>query len=150
MKSFCVKSGFTLVEMLAVITIIALLASVSVSGINKARLVAQNTKAEAEARELVNAWLQYFDLYKEWPKSIAGKDKVDTTVEVLGPISDPGHSDNPKGVVLLNLTQRKGSLSFPNDPWGRPYQLSFKAQKDEVHHDSILVSSVSFPFRKHE
>lgn len=147
MKSISGTSGFTLVEMLAVVTIIAILAGASVTGITKAREIARRTRAEAEAREMVNAWLQYFDLYKTWPNSVAGKNKVDATYKVLGPITDPQHGDNPKGIVLFNLTERTGSSAFL-DPWGTPYQLSFAATKSEVHHDSILVTSVAFPFRK--
>lgn len=145
------RAGFTLVEMLAVVTIIAILASVSVSGITRAREISRNTKAEAEARELVNAWMEYYALYGRWPSAVSGQGRIETSYSVLNPIIDSSDSENPRGIVLFNLTKRGGSRGDFTDPWGTPYQLYFNSSTDrETDPGSVpaLYSSVSFPFKK--
>lgn len=139
------KQGFTLVEMLAVVTIIVILAGASVSGIRQARNVARNAKAESEARELVNAWLQYFNLRGEWPSGIANQSKVESTYKNLKPITEP--SSETKGIVLFNLTERTDGKNTMLDPWGNPYILNFKPKKDSSEHKSSLYSCVAFPFK---
>ena len=53
------RTGFTLVEMLAVIVLIGILMMAAGMSIRKAQHLARVTKAEAECRELVNAMLEY-------------------------------------------------------------------------------------------
>ena len=53
------RSGFTLVEMLVVIAILALLAALLIPAISSARASARSTIASSNLRQLTLAWIQY-------------------------------------------------------------------------------------------
>jgi prepilin-type N-terminal cleavage/methylation domain-containing protein len=138
-------AGFSLVEMLVVIVIIGILTVMSGLGMIKARELARRTRAETELRSLVEATLQYQQFYGEWPSRNAGV-WLPADRNVLGPLTDPDHPDNPREIVLLNLTLPDGVETY-NDPWGTPYELY-------LHDDSAfelprvaIRTSVTFPNR---
>ena len=61
------RGAFTLIELLVVIAIIVVLASVLLPAMNAALKKADETKARAEVKSLVNAWKAYFNEYGRWP-----------------------------------------------------------------------------------
>lgn len=137
------RGGFTLIEMITVITIITLLIAASAGALAKSKKIARRTKAEAELREMVNAFRQYCVTYPDssiWPKDVDDKE-VDT--QLLSYISDPESSHNPRGIVFLNVSLPTGSKY--NDPWGSPYRISFntRARTREI----ALETAVPLPFR---
>ena len=140
------SAGFTLVEMLTVIAIIAILIGVTGLSLVKARELARRARADAELREMVAAWLQYQQLYEEWPSAVKGKIGIDVDDTVLDPLVNPESSDNSRGLVLLNVTLPKGG-SF-NDPWGTPYRLSFDSDTERKASVTALRTSVTFPNRQ--
>ena len=61
------KSGFTLMELLVVIGMIAILTGAASSSVMKARKRSQIARAEAEVREITNAILAYENLRRpDW------------------------------------------------------------------------------------
>lgn len=131
------RSGFTLVEMLAVIVLIGILMMAAGMSIRKAQQVAKTTKAEAECRELVNAMLQYRATYGTWPMTGNGK----VSVTSLRPLTDA--KENARGIVFLNLSLTSG---YWNDPWGNPYEVRFPKSRSTTRRAAI-ETCVSFPFR---
>lgn len=67
---FCKKNllavKFTLIELLIVIAIIAILASMLLPALNKARNIAQSAKCKGNLRQLHLIWTCYMDSYNGW------------------------------------------------------------------------------------
>ena len=140
------RAAFTLVELLTVIVIIAILASVTAIGLHRARELARRTRAETELREMVAAWLQYHQLYGEYPSLVKDQNDLDTSRKILAPLIDPESADNPRGLVLLNPKLPFNGKDEYVDPWGTPYQLSFA--QAEVEATTAMRTSIAFPCRQ--
>lgn len=118
--------GFTLPELLTVVTIIALLMMASFGALTRARVLAKRTKAEAQLRELINAYEQYYATYGDWPSFIQTGHALKVNSNVLRPLTDPNYAaENPSGIVFLNINHTDEFL----DPWKRPYELMFETGK---------------------
>jgi prepilin-type N-terminal cleavage/methylation domain-containing protein len=140
------KSAFTLPELLTVITISALLMMATFGAISRARVMARRAKCEAQLRQLVSAWEQYYSTYGKWPRRVDGR-TVDTTVSNLRPIFDAKDADNEYGVVFLNFT---GTEDF-KDPWGTPYRLTFDSVRSTGSQDrnkTAFETTVALPVRE--
>lgn len=144
-------AGFTLPELLTVIAIIALLMMASFGSLRRARELAKRTKAEAQLRELVNAWEQYFVTYGKWPSSLDGQKNVTTTANNLKPITDPSDSNNNLGIVFLNFEPTARDHSEFRDPWGKAYRLSFESSRRQSGNDdrstTAFEATVALPRR---
>ena len=68
--------GFTLVEMLVVLMIIAVLMAATLGGLKTARRMAWRTKARDMARQVVSAWNVYLIDLREFPPEDQFKDVV--------------------------------------------------------------------------
>jgi len=64
------RSGFTLIEMLVVIAIIGLLASVVVVGVGSARQRARDTKRIADIRQIQNMLENYYASNNKYPAAL--------------------------------------------------------------------------------
>lgn len=64
------KRGFSLVELLIVISIIGILASVVISTMSSARSKAQFARAQAEFKSIANALELYWDDHGEYPEDV--------------------------------------------------------------------------------
>lgn len=138
------KNGFTLPELLTVITIIALLMMASFGTLGRARVLAKRTKAEAQLRELVNAWQQYYVTYSQWPSNIRPGSPIETNSSTLSPLINPNDANNKFGVVFFNFD---GTGKF-SDPWGNAYKLTFEASDtDSGRNTTAFETSVALPRR---
>ena len=90
-------AGFTLVELMVVVAIIAILATVVGVYVLGAMDEGDQAKAKAEIRTLMTAVEMYRMQFKSYP------DSLDALI------------NNPKGRRFLDSTR------IPNDPWGNPY-----------------------------
>lgn len=132
-------SAFTLIEMLVVTGMLAILMSMAAGGLGAARNQARVGKANAEIRELVNAWLSYEAAYDDWPVDMEEGDKVDATEENLADLLG-----KKGGIVYLNAPIVRGAF---RDPWGTPYRFRLlKEKKDQTVTDKFSMS-VTFPNR---
>ncbi len=102
------ERGFTLVELMVVIVIIGLLATVVMVNVMPSQDKAMATKAKADIATLEQAMEMYRLDNLTYP---SGSDGLNTLV--TPPASQTG-SYRPGGYIK----------SLPKDPWGRPYQLA--------------------------
>ena len=120
------KKGFTLVELLVVVAMIAMLIGAVGSSVTSARERARVMKATAEVKEMTNAILAY----ENYAKSGIGygleekdEDATISSVDFIlgkGPASDSGE----KIPVLYNGSV--GADGVIRDPWGSAYRVKIK------------------------
>ena len=100
------RSGFTLVELLVVIGIIALLISILLPSLNRAREAAYRVKCGANLKQWYNAMMMYVNDYKTLPGPMIGctisPDKSDSALVTLA----------AAGINVSNL----GSTTLMTDP----------------------------------
>ena len=82
------KQGFTLVEIMIVVAIIALLAAIAIPNFNKARKQSQNTAFINNLRVIEHALLMYGADYKSYPPDVNGGIMPPELAKYLPPNSD--------------------------------------------------------------
>ena len=117
------RKGFTLVELLVVIGMIAILTGAASSSVMRARKRSQIARAETETREMTNAILAY----ENWDddhslKRIASKFSSWTDAKEGNIGFLLGNENNKQGKipVLFNASIVGGEAK---DPWGTAYQI---------------------------
>jgi prepilin-type N-terminal cleavage/methylation domain-containing protein len=154
------KTGFTLVELLVVITIIAVLSSLAFVGGKKAMQNARRVTALTMATAIEQSVNNFVSEYGSYPKlNIEGDDVIGTTdksskysVDFLNALLAIEKIDKPlngKGLKFLTVVEgksKKGGLIYVGggaasdtaqvsglyDPWGGPYLVQFDGDFDEA------------------
>jgi general secretion pathway protein G len=108
------EEGFTLVELMVVIVIIGLLATVVLINVLPSQDKAMVTKAKADIATLEQAMEMYRLDNLAYP---SGGDGLNALVSAPAG-SQPGRY-RPGGYIK----------NLPNDPWGRPYQLAVPGKR---------------------
>ena len=128
------SSGFTIVEMLVVITILGLLLSVFLSAFREARIASKYTVAEAEMEQIAKA-MSVAEDFTDPIKDITGsncsgcscKETSDPPVYSLRDLPDSHPCVEDWRNALANIADKSVFLedyeSLVRDPWGAPYVL---------------------------
>lgn len=138
-------SGFTLVEMLAVLLIIGILAGATIGVTARNRNVAWEHKARDTARQLVQGWSLYLNDFREFPPDIAENEKnkaAGDPLEYLSPDPDKRYSDeyHAKTYIELSDKERKDGLK---DHWRRPFYFALDGDYDsKVRHPAPEASAL--------
>jgi general secretion pathway protein G len=111
------EEGFTLTELMVVIFIIGLLATVVLINVLPSQDRAMVTKARADIATLETAMQQYKLDNLTFPSAADGLAALRSAPAGL---ADPGRY-RPGGYIR----------NLPNDPWGRPYQLAVPGQNGQ-------------------
>jgi len=121
--------GFTLVEMLIVITIIGLLAGLLFPAIGSAIRSAKRAKARTEVMNLAAAFRAYYTEFGYWPTNLSETLPVTTNTFA-----------NSKGILFYDFSLRDVDMetTYYRDPWQRPYWF-------RVDHD--YNNSIPSPFQ---
>ena len=101
------QEGFTLIELMVVILIIGLLATIVVQSLRGATDKAKTTKAESDIAELKTALDRYYLDNGNYPTTEQGLQSL-----VTAPTSGPIPANYEDGGYVERI---------PNDPWGHPY-----------------------------
>lgn len=119
------KSGFTLIEMIAVLLILAILAAALTAGLGNARNKAWRTQARETCRELCTAWNAYLLDCRKFP--VKNAKALDAKYENLKWISNP--DENRFNRIYLELSEKERNDGLI-DHWGRKIQFSLDTDYD--------------------
>lgn len=133
------RAGFTLIELMVVIGIIAILVAMTVPVVGRAVDSARRGQASTEVKSIEAALLQYYNEYGRFPhgNDPGGSDYIygeggdadnRNLMNVLRAVAstdgNADHSANPRRIVFLEIPDR--SLSDDGDyvdPWGEQYNV---------------------------
>ena len=118
-----VQAGFTLVELLVVISIVGLLAGVMSVAIPRAMEAGKKAKVKGELTAIVAAVKAYKQEYGKWPGSTFTSDTTyqdGQSMQLLAALSGTNSSavENPKSVRFLEGALSDGTML---DPWRTQY-----------------------------
>jgi prepilin-type N-terminal cleavage/methylation domain-containing protein len=132
------NKGFTLVELLVVITIIAILAGLAFPAITGALEAAKKAEATAMCTQLKTAFTSYLNEYGAWPSGWTGDQELNTgeatTINIL---VGEDNTNNPRQTVYMEFAtdtyvdpNREDPSLGINDPWNNPYYITVDADYD--------------------
>lgn len=150
-----VRAGFTLVELLVVITIIIILAGLLFPAMSGVSDTTRKLKAKNDLTQIVNATKAYYTEYGKYPL-VASEQGSDTIFGEIKPFTsnlmdvlrangierDSAAKDNlnPRRVVFVEWPAAKDSKNpkngissqdgQPYDPWGKPYIIKIDGNYD--------------------
>ena len=113
------KRGFTLIEMLLVITIIAILVALLFPAIKQALLRAEIAKAKTTVLSIATAFKAFNSQYGYWPTTAT------TTPQKMNTSFFTSAAGNSLGITFLDYSQKDVDASGNIlDPWKQPYYFS--------------------------
>lgn len=139
-------SGFTLVEMLVVVAIIAILASILIPSVGAAQKSAKKRKAEVECNAIKTAVEQFFSDFKYMPwgdpddaKSRVGDDAWTQTPDEHKNAMSLLRGENKLRKAYLEISTRDAKDSSSSeedegifyDPWKNPYHIGMDRNLDQ-------------------
>ena len=118
-----VARGFTLVELLVVISIIAILMGIILPMFFSAKERAREAKARAEVKALETAFKAYLDTYKVWPNGFVDGEIKDNIFKTLcGENVGAAPGMNPQKVAFYEFSSTNTAAAY--DPWSNPSDAS--------------------------
>lgn len=170
-KQSRIHHGFTLIEMLVVIAIIAILAGISTVAYSAALHAAQNAQAKTDLIKIVNATTLYYTDNGQYPlpANLQGQDvtfgeDVPYTSQLMDVLradyqgwDAPGVGNlNPKQIVYVDWRQDFvphakngiGQDGQPYDPWGRVYIVRIDSNYDNVVANPYSTNAGSDPLQE--
>jgi type II secretory pathway pseudopilin PulG len=139
-----------LIEILAVVTILLLLATLILVAVGVARDIAKNLKARRDVAQLKTALEAYYGDYGTFPDitetdSISG-DYYITGTTLIQTLRGREGVKNPKRVAYMDFHQKTTTF---NDPWGNKYRVSMDTNLGGTAYDGeVFIPGGSGTVRK--
>lgn len=102
-----------MIELIAVMTIILILAGLLLTALARARNRALRVAALTEIKQIETAWERYFAEYQTWPSN----DFRETETILDGTLAGILDGNNPKNISFMHFS-RVNTSSNPISPWG--------------------------------
>jgi prepilin-type N-terminal cleavage/methylation domain-containing protein len=122
-------AGFTLIEMLIVVTIILVIAGLLTPAINKMMEVAARQRAATRCQAVVLAVKQYKNMYQKWP----GQTEQGVDGSIDQELIIPALMSNPRGEILVDVlpdwTNSTGELM---DIWEQQCHIVMDEDEDGI------------------
>lgn len=118
----CGSHGFTLMELVAVIAIIAVLVAMLLPTISKVKSYTRKVGARAEAKSIEAALKQYYTEYQRWPALVNSETNAYPITDDLALILQGGNptntvpAPNPKQLQFMQFSRLDGN-NDPINPW---------------------------------
>jgi len=113
--------AFTLVELLVVISILALLMGIIVPSYFSIREKAKYTKAKVTAKNLETAFRAYLDHYHVWPGKLAdGNTTYEIKDDIFKLLQGKVDDDNNKDGIQFYEFESTNTAAGALDPWSEP------------------------------
>lgn len=139
------RAGFTLVEMLVVVAIIAILAAILIPSVGGARKTALKRKAELECNAIKTAVESFFSDFKYMPwgdqddaKGRVGADQWADDAESQKAVMAFLRGENKLGKSYIEVSSRDSKTSADGDdegvfydPWKNPYRIGIDRNLDQ-------------------
>ncbi len=130
--------GFTLIELMIVIAIIAALAALSMPVINRAVESGREAQAASEVTALASALRAYYNTYSVWPSAFTGGGG--SGVQVAGNVfrilaGEDVNDQNRRRITFMAFPEAALAGNRFNDPWGQTYRF----QVDENYDNTVTV-----------
>ena len=119
---YSIKRGFTLVELLVVVGMIAVILGALTTSVQSARHRARVQKATAEVKIVSQAILGYENFRGELPIMT----EADCNRGTLGFLLGDGGSAQQGGQIPVLLQASLTGGGSMNDPWGTPYKVTIR------------------------
>lgn len=154
------RSGFTLLELLIVISIIAILAAIAFPATSLVMTQARKAQAKTQAQGIVNAIKLYETQYAVLPLGNSpGEQQILTDQNFINILTGVDQDQNPKETVFIEgkvakqaagskparsgFVEEGGGSQSLVDPWGNPYVVIMDADDDK----QIKVPGIESPIR---
>ena len=160
------RRGFTIIEMLGVLLLLAILITMLVSVVGIVQRKAQQCRAQTDANALVQAVLHYQQAYGTWPGAatngaqdvcVAGNGTLinmlntgnasglnlasNTDLAAVITALTPNSPANPRQILFLT-TPTNALINGLSDPWGKPYLLVMGAQQTIFQFNTLAWSNL--------
>jgi len=144
------RGGFTLIEIMVVIGIMAMLAALLLGGLGAAKNKAKRTKVRNAVDQIATAWKAYYSDYRYFPDEGPGEsfkltEMNNDAVRILqgnysGDAGTKWGKKNPRKTRYLDFHPRytdQAGVTGYKDPWGNLYRISL----DEAPYDSEVYGN---------
>lgn len=144
------RHGFTLIELMVVVSLIAILLGFIVPAYFGVRENARRAKAMAAAKNLETAFKEYLNHYRVWPSVVANENEYQVKDDLFLILRGDTHADNPDKIAFFEFeaVPSGAAANAAYDPWKddfEPYRVKFDANFDNKIGDvfrSVMVWSV--------
>jgi len=138
------RNAFTLLELLTVVTIIAVMMCLLLPAIAAVRRYADKNKAAGDAVHMVNAIKQYRSAYPTFPGQTQGDaDRMYDNVALLHSVLIDALTNNPRKLYFSEVIESISNGVYA-DPWGRPFVIAVDESGDGAVGFTATCGTISF------